>query len=187
VVKLNLLPAKVRAAELLRLAVMGGVIFYLLLAGVFAWRYAVGVAAVHEVEAKIKKVEEELRPLQVINDEVKKLTAEKTEQEAKKSKLAELTRRQAYLVRVMDLLPDLLQGGKVWLTELDQLAAKGTERRVLIEGRAHSIEAWADFYANLESQNTLGDLKIEVATSAERVNQRTVYKFKVSFVLKDPA
>lgn len=185
-VKLNLLPAKVRAAEVLRLAVLLGMAVYLVLIGILAWRYAVAKQALAEVGVKIAKVEAELKPLQVIADEVKKLSAEKNEQEAKKSKLSELTRRQVYLVRAMDLLPDLMQGGQVWLTGFDQDAAKGI-RRIILDGKAVSPAAWADFYDNLDAQALIGELKIDAPMTSAFESGRAVYAFKVSFVLKDPS
>ncbi len=184
-VKLNLLPAKVRAAEILRLAVIAALAVYLVLFGILAWRFAVAKQALAAVNTKIEKVEAELRPLQVIADEVKKLSAEKNEQEAKKSKLGELTRRQIYLVRALDLLPDLMQGGQIWVNNFDQVVDKNT-RRITLEGRAISAEAWADFYDNLEAQNLISDLKIDVPLNNTTENGRVVSTFKVSFILKDP-
>ena len=185
-VKLNLLPAKVRSAELLRLAVLLGMVVYLALFGLLAWRFAVAKQALAAVKIKIDKVEGELKPLQAIADEVKKLSAEKNEQEAKKSKLSELTRRQVYLVRAMDLLPDLMQGGQIWLSTFDQETGKGI-RRIVLEGKAVSPAAWADFYDSLDTQALIGDLKIDSPMASSNDAGRIVYTFKVSFVLKDPS
>lgn len=183
-VKLNLLPAKVRSAELLRLAALGGMAVYLALFGVLAWRFAVAKQALAAVDVKIAKVEAELKPLQAIAEEVKKLSTEKKEQDANKSKLGQLALRQAYLVRVLDLIPDLMQGGQVWLLNLDQVADKN-QRRVTLEGRALSLEAWADFYNNLESQALVDGLKIETPPALYLEPPRKMYNFKVSFVLRD--
>jgi Tfp pilus assembly protein PilN len=187
-VKLNLLPAKVREAELLRLVLILGVGVYIIAVALMAWRYTVSVGVRSEVEAQIRKVDADLLPLKAIADEVKKLSDEKTEQDAKKAKLGELAKRQAYLVRLMDALPDFMPtGSQVWLTLLDQTVEKGN-RRIIIEGNAVSVEAWADFYNNLESQSLVGELKIESspAFAPLTVNLRKAFHFKVSFVLKEP-
>jgi Tfp pilus assembly protein PilN len=189
VVKLNLLPAKVREAELLRLVFILGIAVYILAVGLLGWRYTVSVGVRSGVEAKISKVEAELVPLKAIADEVRKLTDEKTEQDAKKAKLGELAKRQAYLVRLLDALPDFMQGGQVWLTILDQTVEKGGARRISLEGNAASIEAWADFYNSLESQSLVSDLKIDTSPSVFTqliVKLRKVYHFKISFILKEP-
>lgn len=183
-VKLNLLPAKVRAAELLRLAALAGMAVYLVLFGILAWRYAVAKQAQAAVEVKIAKVQAELKPLQAIAEEVKKLSNEKKEQDANKSKLNQLAQRQAYWVRVMDLIPDLMQGGQVWLVAVDQMPDRNL-RRISLEGRALSLEAWADFYNNLESQALVDGLKIETPPAIYVELPRKSYTFKVSFILKD--
>jgi Tfp pilus assembly protein PilN len=186
-VKLNLLPAKVREAELLRLIMAAGVLVYLLALGLIAWRYTVAVRVRSGVEAEIRKVEADLLPLKVIADEVKKLTDEKTEMDAKKAKLAELAKRQAYLVRMLDALPDFLEGGQVFLTKLDEVEdTKTGQRRITLDGAALSIEAWADFYGNLEAQSLVTDLKVESESKTALRGARLVMTFKVSFLLKDP-
>ncbi len=187
-IRLNLLPAKVRLAELLRLAVLGGVVVYLGAVGFLGWRFALAKQDLAQVNRKIAKVDAELKPLEKIAEEVKKLTDEQTEQSVKRSKLEELAKRQAYWVRALDTVPDLLQGGQVWLTSLDQLDSKGGIRRIVLEGNAQSVEAWADFYDNLESQNQVTELKIEGEPSiwpSSALGVRKWYHFKVSFQLKD--
>jgi Tfp pilus assembly protein PilN len=186
-VKLNLLPSKVRSAELLRLVALVGVVVYALVAGLIGWRLLVASRGLAEVALQVAKVDAELKPLKVIADEVKKLTDEKNEQDTKKARLVELTKRQAYLVRVLDMLPDFVQGGQVWLTTLDQTADKGGARRVSLEGRSLSMEAWADFYSNLESQSLIDGLKIETAPMVGKDGTKQYFAFKVSFVLKDPS
>jgi hypothetical protein len=183
-VKLNLLPAKVRSAEMLRLVAFAGVVIYLLAGGFIAWRVLVASRGLAQVALEVAKVDAELKPLKVIADEVKKLTDEKTEQDNKKARLVALTKRQAYLVRMMDLVPDFAQGGQVWLTTLDQTPDKGA-RRVSLEGKAVSMEAWADFYANLDSQNLVDGLKIDTAPAVVKEATNQYYTFKVSFLLKD--
>jgi Tfp pilus assembly protein PilN len=188
-VKLNLLPPKVREAELLRLVFILGILVYILVAGLIAWRYTVAVQMRSGVEEKISKVEAALVPLKPIADEVKKLTEEKTEQDAKKAKLDELAKRQSYLVRLLDALPDFMQGGQVWLTLLDQTIEKNSDRRIVLEGNAASVEAWADFYNNLESQSLVSELRIDTSPSVfttQTDHKRKVFHFKVSFILKEP-
>jgi Tfp pilus assembly protein PilN len=183
-VNLNLLPEKVRAAALLRVAALLGIVAYMLAALVLGWRFLAAHQDLSAVELKITKVEAELRPLQAIADEVKKLTDEKTEQDAKRSKLIELAKRQAYLIRLMDMLPDLMQGDQVWLLSLDETPDKG--RVITLEGKAATMEVWADFYSNLEAQSQVSTLKIETAPAAVVDGARKTYHFKVSFTLKDP-
>jgi Tfp pilus assembly protein PilN len=184
-VKLNLLPAKVREAELLRLVFIAGIGVYLLALGLVGWRYNVSVKERLKVDVQIEAVKKALLPLKAIADEVDKLTTEQKEQKEKKDKLGELAKHQAYLLRVLDALPDFMQGGQVWLTKLDQNVDKG-QRRIMLEGKAHSVEAWADFYNNLESQNLVSELKVEGDPSAAKDGQRNIFQFKVSFVMKEP-
>ena len=186
-VKLNLLPSKVRSAELLRLVALVGVVVYALVAGLIGWRVLIASRGLAEVAVQVAKVDAELKPLKVIADEVKKLTDEKSEQDSKKARLVELTKRQAYLVRLLDLLPDFVQGGQVWLTTLDQTVEKGSGRRVSLEGRSLSMEAWADFYANLEAQSLVDGLKIDNPPMLGKDGTKQYFAFKVSFVLKDPS
>jgi len=186
-VKLNLLPSKVRSAELLRLLALAGGVVYALVAGLIGWRLLIASRGYAEVSLQVAKVDAELKPLKVIADEVKKLTDEKNEQDSKKARLVELTKRQAYLVRLLDMLPDFVQGGQVWLTTLDQVADKSAARRVSLEGRTLSMEAWADFYAGLESQGLVDGLKIENPPMLGKDGTKQYYAFKISFVLKDPS
>jgi Tfp pilus assembly protein PilN len=183
-VKLNLLPEKVRAAEVLRLVALVGIAVYLAAAALLGWRFLAAHQALAVVNGKIAKVDAELKPLQAIADEVKKLTDEKNEQDAKRGKLIELAKRQAYLIRLMDMLPDLMQGGQVWLVGLDETVDRN--RRVSLDGKASTMEVWADFYSNLESQSQVSDLKIDAAPAATKEGNRQTYHFKVSFVLKEP-
>jgi Tfp pilus assembly protein PilN len=182
-VKLNLLPEKVRSAEILRLLVFAGVAVYLAAAVLMAWRFLVADRALAVVNDQIAKVEAELKPLQAIADDVKRLTDEKTEQDAKRAKLVELAKRQSYLIRLMDLVPDLMQGGQVWLTIMDETSDR--TRRISLEGKAPTAEVWADFYNNLESQSIVSGLKIDAPPTAAKDGVRQNYHFRVSFVLKD--
>jgi Tfp pilus assembly protein PilN len=182
-VKLNLLPEKIRAAEKLKLVVLGGSAFYILLVGLLAWRMTVASAGLAAVNADIAAVETELKPLQSIADEVKKLSAEKTEQDSKKARLDALSQRQAYLVRALDLVPDFMQAGSAWLVALDQREEKD-KRLIMLDGRAVSAEAWADFFTNLEAQGSVEDLKVEEAISVKEKG-RELMKFRVAFALKE--
>ncbi len=165
------------------MAALLGIVAYLLAALVLGWRFLAAHQDLSAVELKIAKVEAELKPLQAIADEVQKLTDEKNEQDAKRGKLVELAKRQAYLIRLMDLLPDLMQGDQVWLVNLDETTDHG--RIITLEGKAASIEAWADFYSNLEAQSQVAGLKIESPPTVVTEGSRKTYHFKVSFILKD--
>src|SRR5262245_7655516 len=120
IVQLNLLPEKVRAAEVLRRIVLIGAAAHLLLVGLVGWRVLAARARLAKVQAGIDAVMAELNSekLRRTVEEVERFTREKGDLAAKRSQVDVLRKRQATLVRLLDTLPDLVPP-TVFIKKLD--------------------------------------------------------------------
>lgn len=186
-IKLNLLPEKVRAAELLQLILLGGVGLYLLFLVGLGLRWNSARARVAVVEREVQAVYEALNApeLQQTVKEVERFTKDKSEVSSKASQVNELRKKQATVVRLVDALPDWTMGGQIWFTRVDLREDKGS-KAVTLEGGAMSNLAFARFYTQLEGQPLVRKLALDAApTAATNERGQPVYHFKVSFGVEE--
>lgn len=186
-IKLNLLPEKVRAAERLRLILLLGAAVYVLFLLGLALRWNSARAKVAAVELEVEAVNRALNApeLQQTVREVERFTKDKGEVSAKGSQVNELRKKQATLVRLLDALPDWTLDGQVWFIKVTVTEDKGA-KQVVLDGAAVSRLAFARFYTNLESQPLVKKLVLDgagVRVAAER--GLPIIGFKVTFTLEE--
>lgn len=185
-VKLNLVPEKVRAAAALMVIVMVGLAVYVLLAGGVGWAYFSLRAQLKEVRQQSDLVRAELDSPELRDTvkEVELFTAQNADLNVKKELVNLLRKRQVYAVRLLDVLPDLLPP-RVWLSKIDQTEDARSGRRVMVEGFASGPEPLADLVANLESHGQVSKLRVDDSPVKATQLSREVIKFKLSFTFED--
>jgi Tfp pilus assembly protein PilN len=186
-IKLNLLPEKVRAAERLRLILVLGSLVYVVALLLLGWRWSVAKAGVAEAAREVDAVYAELNApgLKEAVDAVERFTRDQADKDAKASVVNALRKRQATLLRFIDALGDWTLDNQVWFTgvRVEEDSAKAA-RAVTIDGFAINPLAFASFFGLLESQPLVVGLKLEHARNGTDL-QQNVYSFKVAFSLED--
>src|SRR5262245_29901003 len=136
-IKLNLLPAKVRAAELMRLVVLVGVAVYAFFLLILAWRWVAAHSKVSAMERARDEVRAQLNAPELTEavQAVERFTKDEKEKNDKASIVNALRKKQVALVNLMDQVPDWVFDGQVWFTDFN-VAWNGAERRVTIDGQA---------------------------------------------------
>jgi hypothetical protein len=185
-IRLNLLPEKIRARERLMLIVALGILVYVLALLGLGWLWAMDVARVRAVRAEAAAIQRQLDSpeLREAVQAVERYTRDKNEKNEKASVVNALRKRQATLVRLLDSLPDWTLNGEIWITRLEAKEGKGGNPAVLLAGTATSALAFAHFFTNLDSQPLVSGLKISTAPRVEKNGQRELVSFQVSFDLE---
>ena len=184
-IKLNLLPEKVRAAALLRLILIVAAGVYLL--GLFGLgiRFSQARARLDEVQREVDAVNAELNSPALLStvQAVEKFTQDKADEQAKASIVEAYRRKQVVIARLIDSLPDWTMNGQVWF---DHLVVEGEKGAVGLEGDAVDSLAFARFYTLLESQPIVNKLAMPDRPGPIVVRGLTVWHFKVTFNLEVP-
>jgi Tfp pilus assembly protein PilN len=184
-ITINLLPEKVRTAEKLKKTVALGSIFYILVAAAVGWQYWRKDQEVKVVQAEIKKLQIELDSpkLTDVVKEVEKFSMDKDDLKTKKAILDSVRLQQAFWIRLLDVIPDLLPE-RVWVTKLDTIRERDRVK-VVLEGNAESPEVFADFYSNLEAHDLISEPNVKDSLSSTTVFGKRVVKFKVEFFVEE--
>jgi|GEM_PF-3028035 hypothetical protein len=184
-IKLNLLPEKVRAAALMRVIILvaGGVYIIGLLG--LGFRYTQARARLDEVQREVDAVNAELNSPALLStvQAVEKFTQDKTDEQAKASVVESYRRQQVVLSRLLDALPDWTMNSQVWFDHLLVDAAKGT---VTLEGGAVDALSFARFYTLLESQPLVVKLTMTDPLAVGAVRGLACQHFKVTFNVEVP-
>lgn len=185
-IKLNLLPEKVRSAERMRLVVLLGAIVYAVGMLALGWSWMAARAKVAEVQVQIDSVTAQLNApeLREAVQAVERFTKDEKEKNDKASVVNSLRKRQVVLLRMLDAVPDWMMNGQVWVDRLEVLMEKG-ERKVNLDGQAVSPLVFASFYTNLESQPLVKKMSLVSAPSSTTERGKAVVRFKVSFTLEE--
>lgn len=185
-IKLNLLPEKVRAAERLQLIlILGGLVYIVALLGV-GLQYTRARAKVSAIEREVDAVNAQLHApdLQATVDAVVKFSADKDAVQVKASIVNQYRKDQVTLVRFVDALPDWTLNGQVWYTNIEVKGDKG-KRVVTMEGEAVSPSIFAKFYSSLETQPLVKSLNLESVVWNAVNRGHSVTKFKVTFSIEE--
>lgn len=184
-VNINLLPEKVRAAEALKLVVVVGSLCLTLPLLFWTYRYMGDKAELTSLEQKIDLVNIELNSpkLKQVVQEVEQFGRDRANLEAKRSVVDLLRKKQVALVRLLDVLPDLVPK-RAWITKVDVQNEKGG-RKAIVEGTALSAEVVADFYANLEAHVAIRNPAMDAAPIQVLSRGKTLVNFKMSFEIED--
>jgi hypothetical protein len=184
-IKLNLLPEKVRAAALMRVIVLlAGLVYILGLLGL-GFRYTQARARFNEVQREVDGVNAELNSPALIStvQAVEKFTQDKADEQAKASVVESYRRKQVTLARLLDSLPDWTMDGQVWFDHVLADADKGT---VTLEGDSVDPLSFARFYTLLQSQPIVSKLAMPDKSSTNTVRGYGVIHFKVTFNVEVP-
>jgi Tfp pilus assembly protein PilN len=185
-IKLNLLPEKVRAGETLKLIILAGVAVYVLGLLLLGWRWMAANAKVNAVKAEAAAIQAKLDApeLREAVEAVDRFTKDQKEVKDKASVVNILRKRQVGLLRLLDQLPDWMLGGQVWLQSLE-VSPEKNDRKVTIQGRAVSASAFALFFTNLEAQPIV--TKMTLVAPPRLLNElgQKVHSFTVSFILEE--
>jgi hypothetical protein len=184
-IKLNLLPQKVRDAERLQLIVIAAVAVYGLGVAFLGWRWGAAKHRVSLVDDQIAEVQRQLDApeLREAVQAVDRFTKDEKEKSSKASVVNVLRKKQVTLLRFIDALPDWMVDGQVWLTRLEVQST--SERKVFMEGQAISPLAFAHFYTNLENQPIVKKLNMDNAPSQVTAKGKPVVSFRISFTLEE--
>jgi hypothetical protein len=185
-IKLNLLPEKVRAAERLQLIILLGVLVYGLGLTMLGWRWVVAHHRVAGMDQQIAVVQDQLNAPELRDAvvAVDRFTKDEKEKSDKASVVNSLRKKQVTLLRLLDSLPDWTMDGQVWMQTLD-VKYVGAERKVAMDGYAVSPLAFAHFFTNLENQPIVKKIALDAAPTKERLFNKPVMRFKLSFSLED--
>jgi Tfp pilus assembly protein PilN len=182
-IKLNLLPSKVRAAEALRLILILGVVVYVVAAVGVAMRWTQAKARVAAAQLEVDAVNAELNAPNLIStvQAVEKFTKDKADEQAKASVVNTYRKQQVALLRLLDALPDWTSAGDVWL---EKITADNNSGKVTLEGAAMGSLAFARFYGMLENQALVKGLKMPDKSTVKAVRGINAYGFKLEFTLE---
>jgi hypothetical protein len=183
-IKLNLLPEKVRAAETMRLIVLLAALLYVLAALAVGMKWTQSKARVTAAQAEVDQVNAELNSpaLRSTVLAVEKFTQDKADEESKAS-VVDTYRKQVGLLRLVDALPDWADGNDVWFEHVLAESAKNT---VTLEGASLGPIAFARFYGMLENQPLVKGLKMPDKLATKNVHGSVVPAFKLEFSLEVP-
>ncbi|HXB98321.1 MAG TPA: hypothetical protein VNZ54_09720 [bacterium] len=184
-IKLNLLPEKVRAAALLRVIILVAAGVYVLGLLGLGFRYTQARARVDEVQREVDAVNAELNSPALLStvQAVEKFTQDKQDEQAKASVVESYRRQQVVLSRLLDSLPDWTLSSQVWFDHLIVDAVKGT---VSLEGDAVDQLCFARFYTQLESQPLVSKLVMTDKLTPTVVHGLNCQHFKVTFNVEVP-
>ncbi len=184
-IKLNLLPAKVRAAEALRLILLVAAAVYLLAVLGIAMKWTQAKARVAAAQREVDAVNAELNSPALLStvQAVEKFTKDKADEQAKASIVEAYRKQQVGLLRLLDALQDWTASGDVWL---EHVGADNGTGQVTLDGSATSTMSFARFYGMLENQPLVKGLKITQKPSSRLVRGATVDVFQVGFSLVAP-
>jgi Tfp pilus assembly protein PilN len=184
-VNINLLPEKVRSAEILKIVVVLGLASLALPVVFWAYRYTQANAELAAVEKQIDSVNADLNSPQLkqVVAEVEQFSKNAADLDTKRSVVDTLRKKQVVLVRLMDVLPDLIPA-RAWLTRLDVKDNKGAKNASL-EGNALSADVLAELYTNLEANPVVKNLKMDSSPMAGQANGHDVLTFRLSFDVGD--
>jgi Tfp pilus assembly protein PilN len=181
-IKLNLIPPKVREAERLKAIVAVGAILY---AAAFLWLGSQWMAVRDElarVTAETDKVQAELNAPDLTEavKAVQKFSEDLDAVKAKASKVNQFRKDQATLVQLLDSMPDWTLNGQVWFNKVVADGGKG-KRTITLDGEAVSRPVFAAFYELMDSQQLVKDLQFASALSTKPIHGVDTVAFTLKF------
>jgi Tfp pilus assembly protein PilN len=184
-VNINLVPEKIRSAENLQVIVMIGALSLLLPVLYWGYRYQGKRAELASAKADLDALNAELSSPQLkqVVADVEQFTKDQAELDTKRSVVDQLRKRQVLLVKLLDLLPDIMpRESRVFTLKVtDVKAAKQVE--MACEFRA--TDAVATVYENLEASPLVSALEMSNAMSTKVVGGRNVITATYKFMLQD--
>jgi hypothetical protein len=183
-IQLNLLPPKVRAAELLRKILLGAALAYALVFGWVAWQWSVKHVQLVLEQHEVDRVQAQLNSpeLQVAVAAVQKFADDMASVKAKASVVDQYREDQVPLMRLMDDIPDWTMGGQVWFTHLDaEEFGPAHTRSVVLGGSTLSRPLFAQFFEFLGDQPEVQKLSLAGAPTTSLIRNEQTVQFRLNF------
>src|SRR5882724_639498 len=149
-VNINLVPEKIRSAETLKVIVMLGVLSLAVPAAFWVMQYQAKRAKLASVEKQLQGLVDELNSptLKNVVAEVEQFSKDQSNLDTKRSIVDQLRKRQILLLRLLDLLPDVIPP-KSRISVLSVADEKGA-KKVTLTCDFMTLDAIASAYENLE-------------------------------------
>lgn len=187
-VNINLVPDKIRSAETLKVIVMLGVVSLAIPVAFWAMKYQAKRAELASVEKDLQSLNEELNSekLRQVVAEVEQFTRDQTNLDTKRSIVDQLRKRQVLLLRLLDLLPDVIPS-KARISALTVIDEKGA-KKVTMTCDFMTLDAVASTYENLEASPLVMNLDMTTplqskASSTGRGTLTATYVFTLQEAL----
>jgi Tfp pilus assembly protein PilN len=182
VIRVNLLPEKVRAAEAMRRNVLLSVALLTVAAfgvGALYFQKMAGLKAVQQQIARVR-AEMDSPELKKVVQAVSEFTQQRQELDAQQTVVNTIRTRQVALIRIMDILPDVVPP-RLWLSDVNAVLDK-TSFKVTVKGFGSSAQEVAQLYSNMENLGVFKSLAMdECCGSSTQLGVRVV-TFTISFV-----
>jgi Tfp pilus assembly protein PilN len=177
-IRINLLPEKIRAREALIKSIILAVAVVLVAVGVVGWFYVKRLAVLTEVEKQVMAVEAERNSpaLKQMVDQVEFFAAQSKLYQDQKAQIDKFREKQGFWVKVLDVLPDVI-GEQAWIRRL----RKGEKGRLVVDGSAVTAEDVAKIYINFENHGAFKNVSLDTPPTRSNYNGMTVYQFSLSF------
>jgi Tfp pilus assembly protein PilN len=183
-IRVNLLPERVRAAEALQrnIVLSGALVAAALLAATASYVQKRTALKIVQKEIEGVRAEMESPALKNVVQAVVEFTAQRQALDSEQAVVNGLRQKQVALLRLMDILPDVLPP-RLWLTDLNATLDKGSYK-VVLKGSAYSPQEVAQFFSNLENHGKFKAVNLDslpgTSTSQMRANVVT-FQISLSF------
>jgi Tfp pilus assembly protein PilN len=166
-ININLLPEKIRSAELLRVSIGLAAAAVLMVAVGIGYVFFQKQAQLSEVKKQISVVQAEMDSgeLKAMVQAVEEFAQQKKLLEDRQASIDKFRQSQVYWVSLLDLLPDVMPE-QVWIQSLSLAGEEKGKKKIEIKARGLTQQDAARFYSNIEglqgaSEIKLGDWKAE--------------------------
>lgn len=183
-IKVNLLPEKVRAKEGLRRNILLGSALLLAVGfGIGAFYYQ-KVAALKAVQQQITRIHAEMESpeLKKVVQAVSEFTLQRQELDSQQAVVNAIRTKQVALLKVMDVLPDVL-APRMWLSDVTATLEKGGFK-VVVRGFGSSSQEVALFFSNIENLGIFKAVNMDDCCTVANQLGTKVVNFTVSFIFE---
>lgn len=183
-IKVNLLPEKVRAREGLRRNILlGSALLAAVIFGIGAFYYQ-KMAALKAVQQQIARIHAEMDSpeLKKVVQAVSEFTLQRQELDSQQAQVNAIRNKQVALIKVMDVLPDVM-APRMWLSDVSATLEKGSFK-VVVRGFGSSSQEVALFFSNVENLGIFKAVTMDDCCSPATQLGSRVVSFTVSFVFE---
>ncbi|HTB21672.1 MAG TPA: hypothetical protein VK914_03085 [bacterium] len=189
-IQLNLLPPKVREAELLRKILIVAAVAYAIGGAWVAWQWTLNEAKVKLAQRAVERVQAQLNSpeLQVAVQAVQKFADDMAAVKAKASVVNEYRKQQVSLLRLLDAVPDWTMNGQVWFLILSAPVSPSrgpAGRTVELTGATLSRSFFVKYFDFMQGQPLVNNLSLDSPPAAVFIHNTQVVQFRLGFTVPD--
>jgi hypothetical protein len=189
-IQLNLLPPKVREAELLRKILIVAGLAYAVAGGWVAWQWTLNEAKVRMAQRAVDRVQAQLNSpeLQVAVQAVQKFADDMAAVKAKASVVDQYRKQQVSLLRLLDAVPDWTMNGQVWFQILTAPLSPNSGpagRPVELTGATLSRTFFVKYYDFMQGQPLVNNLSLDGPPTGASIHNTQVVTFRLGFTVPD--